>query len=219
MPSESLQDWTHFRTEIFIMNNMNLIEQISELPLELQAKILNSLNLHELFNLAKQNKKIHPAARNAFISNHYRRNIALNEISIDYQPQIQSKGRKGFMDSFENLIHVYGEEMCKNFISVFGPCVQHLIINFGGVTETVYEEVFGSINENCINLNEISINWLEFPLKDTLWKFRTVEKVNFNCCEKNIVKLKWVNTHFPNIQHLNLKCVKNDLNNDVNVSL
>lgn len=196
-----------------------LIEKISELPEELITRISKYLNLKELFEFAKENERFHGSACDIFKSKFGHQHIALNEITSDYQPKLTRYDSKGFIEIWQNLIHVYSKNWCQQFVNVFGPRIEHLIINYGNEKSFEYNEIYKTIEKRCTNPKEVSFNFCINPIDDTFPVLLTVKTVNFSCCPQEVAQLKWISTRFPNAERLNLRSIKNDHDRNVDITL
>lgn len=200
-------------------SNTNLQKNVSLLPLLVQIKILEQLNLDELFNFAKNETGLEEAACDVFSRKFNLRNVAINECTTDWQPKLKFQGVYGFYERFEGLYHLYGNTFCQQFLRLFGPCIEHLIINFGDGSDDEIMDVYKTIQKYCQNIQEISFNWAKASISEKFGVFPYVKKVNFNATDDSSIKIIWIMKRFPNIESLNFRCVKNELHQDVSLSI
>lgn len=200
-------------------SNSNLHKNVSLLPTFLQIKILDQLNFDELFNFAKNEMGLEEAASDVFSRKFNLRNVAINECTTDWLPKLKSQGVYGFYEQFEGLYHLYGNTFCQQFLRLFGPCIEHLIINFGEGIDDEFMGVYQTIQKYCCNIQEISFNWAKVSISEKFGVFLSVKKVNFKATDDSCIKISWIIKRFPNVESLNFRCVKNDLHHEVNLSI
>lgn len=135
---------------------------INKVPDECFLKIFMDFNLTDLFNASLACSRFIPAAHGIYKKKFGQKTVTINECNETFK-----KGQE-FVSEFATINHIYGRLLSLQYIRCFGAVIRKLAINYEVENNENYEVLHDYINEYCVNIEEISINWLE---KDVVPRF------------------------------------------------